>query len=40
MYGGHLLTIFDQQELDFVVENIMKPFKIEITWIGMRRKIC
>ena len=38
-YGGHLLTIFDQRELDFVVQNIIKPFKIEIAWIGMRRQV-
>ena len=38
--GGHLLTIFDQRELDFVVDNIIKPFNIEIAWIGLRRQVC
>ena len=40
IYGGHLLTIHDQRELDFVIQNIMKPFHIEIAWIGMMRQVC
>ena len=39
-HGGHLLTISDQRELDFVVQKIIKPFKIEILWIGMKRQVC
>ena len=37
--GAQLLTVFDRQELNFIIQNIMTPYAIEHVFIGMQRQV-
>ena len=37
--GAHLLTVYDKQELQFILNNIMRPLKVEHIFIGMKRMV-
>ena len=38
-YGGSLLTIYDSQELHFVIQRIMRPLKIEHIYIELNNPV-
>ena len=37
--GAYLLTVYDDQELHFILDKIMRPLKLELIFIGMKRRV-